>query len=109
MDGTHDTSGSISEEAWLHVKYKRHTEKTLFKVCDLKKNPVTLGYTWLTKHNLKIDWNTGSIQFTRCPGSCNMAFRQVKKEKKTKVEWKYKTLIEEVEDEDEEICTLEEE
>ena len=29
-----------------------------------------LKYDWLFKYNLEVNWNTETIQFTRCPKKC---------------------------------------
>ena len=31
---------------------------------------IFLGYDWLAKHNLEIDWKKGKIEFTRCLIGC---------------------------------------
>ena len=40
------------------------------EVMDLGKNQVILGYMWLKKHNLNIDWTNGEVKMTHCPWSC---------------------------------------
>ena len=37
------------------------------EVMDLGKNQVILGYMWLKKHNLNIDWTNGEVKMTHCP------------------------------------------
>jgi len=36
-------------------------------VMDLNGIDIFLGYDWLVKHNIEVNWNTGTIQFNRCP------------------------------------------
>jgi hypothetical protein len=55
-------------------------------VCDLGKNNLIIGYTWLQKHNPEINWKTGEVEMTRCPRECNVFVRQLKKVKKVKRE-----------------------
>jgi len=54
----------------------------VFKVCDLGKSNLIIGYTWLHKHNLEIDWETGKVEMMRCPRECNVAERRQKGIKK---------------------------
>ena len=74
----------------------------MFKICDLGKVNLIIGYTWLKKHNPEIDWNTGEIEFTRCPSECNMARPEKKKAACKTRAFKYKASVEEVDGEDDE-------
>ena len=47
-----------------------------------------------------IDWKTGDIKFTRCPWECNVATKKCKQKKASA--FKYKALVEEVDEEAEE-------
>ena len=37
-----------------------------------------LGHNWLVKHNPEVNWKTGMIKFTRCPGSCTMKHQDIR-------------------------------
>jgi Retroviral aspartyl protease len=104
IDGTVNRGGSITEEVTLIMSHQDHKERAVFEVCDLGKNDLIIGFTWLKKHNPEIDWRTGEVQMTCCPRECNVFARQLKKVKKVKREknstWKYSVTIEEVPDED---------
>jgi len=39
---------------------------------DLNSIDMFLGYDWLVKHNPEVNWNTETIQFTRCPKKCKI-------------------------------------
>jgi len=54
----------------------------VFEVCDLEKSNFIIGYTWLHKHNLEINWETEKVEMTRCPRECNVAGRRQKDIKK---------------------------
>jgi len=41
-----------------------------------------MGYTWLHKHNLEINWETGKVEMMRCPRECNTAGRRQKELRK---------------------------
>lgn len=70
VDGTLNQGGSIREEVDVIMTYQDHTEKAIFAVCDLGDKDAIIGHTWLHCHNPEIDWQTGQIQFTRCPPKC---------------------------------------
>ena len=55
VDGSQNSIGSITHEAMLIMIYKGHREKVTFKICDLGKVNLIIGYTWLKKHNLEIN------------------------------------------------------
>ena len=37
-----------------------------------------LSHNWLVKHNQEVNWKTGMIKFTRCPGSCTMKHQDIR-------------------------------
>jgi len=82
IDGSMNRGGSITENITLILLYQRHKECTMFKVCDLGKYNLILGYTWLHKHNPEINWETGNVEMTRCPRECNIAEKRQKEIKK---------------------------
>jgi len=47
-------------------------------VIDLNETDMFLGHDWLVKHNPEVNWKSGTIKFTRCPGSCTMKYRDIK-------------------------------
>ena len=61
------------------MEYRGHHEELTAEVTNLGKNSLILGYTWLQKHNPKIDWQSGVIKFTRCPRSCLMLHNRAKR------------------------------
>jgi hypothetical protein len=56
VDGTPNDSGSITEVVDLVLRYKNHSERTLFAVTSIGKQHLILGHSWLRKHNPEIDW-----------------------------------------------------
>jgi Retroviral aspartyl protease len=104
IDDTVNRGWSIMEEVTLIMSHQGHKERAVFEVCDLGKNNLIIGFTWLKKHNPEIDWRTREVGITRCPRECNVFARQLKKEKKVKREknstQKYSVMMEEVPDED---------
>ncbi|EEB90692.1 hypothetical protein MPER_11066 [Moniliophthora perniciosa FA553] len=64
------------------LKYKDHTERTMFAVTSLRKQTVLLGYSWLEKHNPEINWQTKKVKMSRCPRVCTMCRDEVRQEAK---------------------------
>ena len=70
VDGSANEAGSITEAVSLILRYKIHSEQTLFCVTSLGKQKLMLGHSWLHKHNLEIDWTKGKVKMSRCPLHC---------------------------------------
>jgi hypothetical protein len=70
VDGTPNEAGSITEVADLILRYRNHSERTLFAITGLGKQNLLLGHTWLQKHNPEINWMTGEVKMSRCPAQC---------------------------------------
>lgn len=78
VDGTANESGSISEVLDVIIRYRNHSERTLLAVTSLGKQSLLLGYDWLKEHNPEIDWKTGEVKMSRCPGKCSECRVEVK-------------------------------
>ena len=91
IDGTWNQVGEITHETTLILNYEFHLEWVTFKICDLGKNDVILGMTWLQKHNPEIDWDNGHVKMTRCPWSCGQHAKEyLEKRKATRWElWEF--------------------
>ena len=70
VDGTPNSAGCITEAVDLVIRYKNHSERTLFAVTGLGKEKLILGHSWLRKHNPEIDWATGEVKMSRCSARC---------------------------------------
>jgi len=55
INGSVNRGGSITEEVTLILSYQGHKECAVFKVCDLGKSNLIIGYTWLHKHNPEVN------------------------------------------------------
>src|SRR5271168_657124 len=51
IDGTPNEAGFVTEVVDLILRYKNHSERTLFAVSSLGKQKLILGHSWLRKHN----------------------------------------------------------
>jgi len=49
----------------LELEINGHTERIDTTVMDLNGIDIFLGYNWLVKHNPEVNWNIGTIQFTK--------------------------------------------
>ena len=67
-DGT--KNGEVTRFALLELQINRHKEHIDTVVMDLNGIDMFLGYDWLVKHNPEVNWNSGMIQFIRCPNEC---------------------------------------
>jgi len=47
IDGSMDRGGSITKRVTLILSYQGHKEHTVFKVCDLGKSNLIIGYMYM--------------------------------------------------------------
>ena len=64
IDGREISSGAITHEARLRLKYADQTEEAVFDVTKLGHNNLVLGLPWLERTNPLIDWSTKSVHRT---------------------------------------------
>ena len=76
VDGT--KNGEVTRVASLEIKINRHKEQLEAAVIDLNGMNMFLGHDWLVKHNPEVNQKNGTIQFTRCLGSCKMKYQDIK-------------------------------
>ena len=69
-DGQPNSEGPITETVTLELRIGDHWERKVFGVTNLGKGQIFLGHDWLKNHNPSVDWNTGLIEFNRCPFHC---------------------------------------
>ena len=62
-DGT--KNGEVTKVAPLEIKINGHKKTLEAAVTDLDGTDMFLGYDWLVKHNLEVNWQNGVIKFTR--------------------------------------------
>ena len=74
-DGT--KNGEVTKVAPLEVEINGHKETLEMAVTDLDGTDMFLGHDWLVKHNLEVNWKTGTIKFMRCPGNCMITHKDI--------------------------------
>ena len=68
----------------LEIEINRHKKTLEAAVTDLDGTDIFLGYDWLVKHNLEINWKNGTIKFTRCPGNYTITHKDIQFNRKIK-------------------------
>src|SRR5271156_1131017 len=76
VDGSPNEAGFVTEVVDLILRYKNHSERTLFAVSSLGKQKLILGHSRLRKHNPEINWTTGEVKMCRCPPQCCAGCRE---------------------------------
>jgi hypothetical protein len=71
VDGSLNQAGGITGIVDIVVDYKGHTERIQLTVTRLRKQHIILGYSWLQKHNLEINWGTKEVCMMCCPTGCH--------------------------------------
>ena len=63
VDGTKNKKGTIKSYVDLEFQIKHKKFKEQFHVTGLGKQKIILGFPWLNKHNLIINWKKGEIKW----------------------------------------------
>ncbi len=71
VDGSANENGSVTEEVHITLHFGCHSERAHLAVTNLGQQTVIIGHSWLTLHNLEVDWATKKVLMTQCPPSCN--------------------------------------
>src|SRR5258705_1574478 len=58
------------EEVKVILWYGQHTEKAHLTVANLRQQTIIIGHSWLTLHNLEVDWACQSVTMSQCPPEC---------------------------------------
>src|SRR5258708_34761248 len=61
VDGTPNENGSIMEEVEVILQYGQHMEKVHLTVTNLGQQNIIIKHSWLTHHNLEVDWAHQSV------------------------------------------------
>jgi len=74
----------VTRFALLELEINRYKEHINVIVTDLNGIDIFLGYNWLVKHNLEINWNSETIQFMRYPKECRIQHQDISFMSKTR-------------------------
>ncbi len=58
------------EEVEVILWYGQHTEKVHLAVTNLRWQTIIIRHSWLTHHNLEVDWACQSVTMSQCPPEC---------------------------------------
>ena len=62
-----ENGGLIEEETGkVGMKIERHEERVKVDIVITQGYDITLGFSWLTEHNLTIDYSNRSMRFDNC-------------------------------------------
>ena len=78
--------GEVTRVASLKIEVNSHKEQLEVAVIDLNRMDMFLGYDWLVKYNLEVNWKNRAIKFMRYLGSCTMKHKDIRfKIRRTKI------------------------
>ena len=99
VDGMINKKGTIKRYVDLEFKIDSRKFKEWFYITGLGKQKIILGSPWLQKHNPKIDWKTGKIEwkkyfltFQQLSGKRKTNSKPMMEEQPDKEEWKNWTI-----------------
>src|SRR5258707_13680124 len=71
VNGSPNENRSVTEEVHITLHFRCHSKRAHLMVANLGQQTVIIGHSWLTLHNLEVDWVSQKVSMTRCPPSCN--------------------------------------
>src|SRR5260221_12439114 len=69
IDGSPNENGSVMEEVHVTLRFGCHSERGHLTVATLGHQMVIIGHSWLTLHNLEVDWVSQKASMIRWPPS----------------------------------------
>ena len=63
VDGMINKKGTITHSVKIPIKIGETIKQINFKIAGIGKQKVILGFDWLQKENLTIDWKNGHLTF----------------------------------------------
>src|SRR5258707_9698371 len=64
VDGSANENGSVMEEVHVTLHFRCHSERAHLAVTNLGQQTVIIGHSWLTFHNLEVDWAAQKVLMT---------------------------------------------
>src|SRR5258708_602364 len=56
VNSSPNENGSVMEEVHVTLCFRRHSKRAHLAVTNLGQQTVIIGHSWLTLHNLEVDW-----------------------------------------------------
>jgi hypothetical protein len=69
-DGSPNRLGKITHYVEVRLYIQGHIEELALAVTHLSAHNIFLGYDWFSHHNPVVDWQKGTLDFSRCPSTC---------------------------------------
>src|SRR5258706_6223340 len=66
IDGSPNENRSVMEEVHVTLRFRCHSERVHLAVANLGQQTVIIGHSWVTLHNLEVDWVSQNVSMTRC-------------------------------------------
>src|SRR6266481_3251327 len=64
VNGSPNENGSVMEEVHITLHFGHHSERAHLAVANLRQQTVIIGHSWLTLHNLEVDWVSQKVLMT---------------------------------------------
>src|SRR5258707_2197397 len=64
VDGSPNENGSVMEQVHVTLRFGSHSERAHLTVANLGQQMVIIGHSWLTLHNLQLDWVSQKVSMT---------------------------------------------
>jgi len=61
----------------LELEINGYVKRIDIEVMELNGTDMFLGYNWLAEHNLEVNWNIGTIWFTKCLTECRIQHQNI--------------------------------
>src|SRR5258708_1496363 len=64
VDSSPNENGSVTEEVHITLHFGHHSKRAHLVVANLRQQTVIIGHSWLTLHNLEVDWVSQKVSMT---------------------------------------------
>src|SRR5258708_29761446 len=67
INGSTNENGSVTEEVHITLHFRHHSKRAHLAVANLRQQMVIIGHSYLTLHNLEVDWLSARLDDTMPP------------------------------------------
>src|SRR5258708_36350278 len=64
INGSTNENGSVTEEVHITLHFRHHSKRAHLAVTNLGQQMVVIRHSWLTLHNLEVDWAAQKVSMT---------------------------------------------